>query len=183
MALKKSRDLCHVMIENNIDDENEHIVLSKKRHYEIHMELKKRQLPDLPLSIKLRTVDIHRISQYINNSIFDAEECALWSGYVTNEKNKKKGTYVNFYFKNKKKVALHRLIYVNYKDSLTDNEYLKYSCNNKGMCCNINHMIKFGYISNDTDKANDIIEKVDKPVKKITKNRLNEDFKDKIVIY
>ena len=168
------------MIENNTDNENEHILMTKKKRYEIHMELRKKQLPNLDLSLKLRSVDIHRIAQYLDNSIFDIEGCALWTGYVTNEKNKKKGTYVNFYFKNKKKVALHRLIYVNYKDNLTDNEYLKYSCNNKGMCCNINHMIKFEYISNDVENDKKMKEDIEKSVKK---NRINNNFKNKIVIY
>lgn len=63
---------------------------------------------------------------------------------MTNKNNKKKGSYVNFYF-NKKKVALHRLLYLNYVDELDSQEYLKFTCNNPGKCCNINHLSKFKY--------------------------------------
>jgi hypothetical protein len=44
----------------------------------------------------------------------------------------------NFYF-NGKKVALHRLLYNNFLGDLDDSEYLKYNCENKGKCCNLNH--------------------------------------------
>jgi hypothetical protein len=48
---------------------------------------------------------------------------------------------VNFYF-NGKKCALHRLLYVNFRGKLNDNDYLYFNCNNKGKCCNINHFSK-----------------------------------------
>ena len=85
-------------------------------------------------------------------SIFDEEKCVLWAGYITNLKNKRKGTYINFYFKDKKKVALHRLLYANFKGEISNKEYIKYSCSNKGKCCNINHMVKFEYNSNEKDE-------------------------------
>ena len=43
---------------------------------------------------------------------------------------------------NKKKHALHRLLYLNYIGEVKPNEYLKYKCENKGKCCNINHIYK-----------------------------------------
>ena len=58
--------------------------------------------------------------------------------------NMHKGTYINFYFKNKK-VALHRLLYSNYVSPLTIHEYLKFSCENKGVCCNVTHYKKYKY--------------------------------------
>jgi hypothetical protein len=58
--------------------------------------------------------------------------------------NLNKGRYVNFYFR-RKKVALHRLLYVNFIGNLNDDEYLKFSCDNKGICCNIHHLKKFKY--------------------------------------
>ena len=72
------------------------------------------------------------------------------------------GTYVNFYFR-KKKVALHRLLYINFIGHLDDDEYLKFNCENKGKCCNVHHMNKFKYntieqpndTDNNTDKRND----------------------------
>ena len=112
-------------------------------------ELKNKQLPNIPSSRKLRPNDIHRIVQHTDNSIFDEDKCCLWTGYITNLKNKRKGTYINFYFKDKKKVALHRLLFANFKGEISNKDYIKYSCTNKGKCCNINHMVKFEYNSSE----------------------------------
>ena len=38
-------------------------------------ELKRKQLPNIPASKKLRPNDIHRIVQHTDNSIFDEEKC------------------------------------------------------------------------------------------------------------
>ena len=85
-----------------------------------------------------------RISKFLTNSIFHDTTCSLWSGYVTNDKNHTKGTYINFYF-NKKKIALHRLLYLNYIGEISNKEYIRFTCDNKGKCCNINHMKKYSY--------------------------------------
>lgn len=124
-------------------------------------ELLQNQLKKVPSSKKLQYNDIKRISKYIDNSIFDENNCCIWSGYVTNSKKRNKGMYINFYF-NGKKVALHRLLYINYVDVLEQNEYLKFNCENKGRCCNIHHMKKFKYnptiqpsnINNENKKKN-----------------------------
>jgi len=108
-------------------------------------ELSKKQLKDVPPKWKLGMNDIKRISKYIDSSIFSDDKCVIWNGYITNDNNIYKASYVNFYFKNKK-VALHRLLYSNYVSPLKDNEYLKYKCNNKGKCCNINHYEKYTYM-------------------------------------
>jgi hypothetical protein len=105
-------------------------------------ELLSHQLKKVDGYKKLSFSDITRIAKYLDKSIFNTDECVLWKGYVTNCKNKSKGVYVNFYFK-QKKYALHRLLYLNYIGSLYDDEYLKFTCPNKGMCCNINHFKKF----------------------------------------
>jgi hypothetical protein len=102
--------------------------------------------------------DIKRISKYINISIFDASECCLWTGYITNINNSEKGRYINFYLR-RKKYALHRLLFANFKSTLCNNEYIKFSCNNKGICCNVNHMQKYTYtknkkLTNDYNKNN-----------------------------
>jgi hypothetical protein len=54
---------------------------------------------------------------------------------------------LNFYF-NQKKIALHRLLYLNYIGEILNTEYIKFSCINKGKCCNIHHMKKYTYNSN-----------------------------------
>ena len=114
-------------------------------------ELIKSQIKNIPSSRKLSYRDLTRIVRQINNSIFDDNSCCLWNGYVTNSKPDKnhKGAYVNFYFK-KRKVALHRLLFENFKEPIDDDGYLKYTCENKGKCCNVNHMVKFSYSTNVT---------------------------------
>ena len=147
--------------ENDENDENDDIKdgdntqegkLSKRKLIEREKELKLRQLPDVPASKKLRPNDIHRIVQHTDNSIFDNDKCCLWTGYITNLRNKRKGTYINFYFRDKKKVALHRLLYANFKGEIGNQDYIKYSCHNKGKCCNINHMVRFEYNAGDIDE-------------------------------
>jgi|UniRef100_A0A6C0DYS0 hypothetical protein len=133
------------------------IKISLIKRNEIETELKQKQLNDVPPSKKLRLYDINRVASNLTSSIFDAEKCSLWTGYITNIKNKKKGIYINFYFKNQKKVALHRLLYSNYKGALLDSDYIKYSCDNKGICCNLNHMVKFSCI--DEEMNNEEYEK------------------------
>lgn len=119
-----------------------------KQNYELpdtyFKQLITKQLKNIPINKKLQYSDIKRVSKYVSSSIFDENNCCIWTGYITNSKNKNKGTYINFYFK-KKKIALHRLLYINFVGKLQSDEYLKFSCNNKGKCCNIHHMKKFKY--------------------------------------
>lgn len=168
----------------NFDDDVEinEIKISKKVQMERERELKRRQLPNVPLSKKLRPNDIHRIVQHTDNSIFDEEKCCLWTGYITNLKNKRKGTYINFYFKDKKKVALHRLLYANFKGEISNTDYIKYSCTNKGKCCNVNHMVRFEYNADKDDddlNSDDIIDTNDVD----NDHDENDGFNFKIVIY
>jgi len=115
-----------------------------KLNEEIFKELINRQLKNINPDKKLQYTDIKRLCKYISSSIFDDNKCCLWNGYVTNINNISKGTYINFYFM-KKKVALHRLLYSNFIGELSSGEYIKYVCQNKGRCCNINHIRKFKY--------------------------------------
>ena len=124
---------------------------SIKNSNEIFKELIKKQINDIPTKWKLNINDMKRICKYIDNSIFDANKCCIWNGYITNINHSNKGTYVNFYFRNKK-VALHRLLYSNFVSPLDHSEYLKFNCENKGKCCNINHYEKYKYSKNFTNK-------------------------------
>jgi hypothetical protein len=116
-------------------------------------ELVVNQLKVVPKNCRLQYDDLKRLSKYISTSIFDKNECSLWSGYITNVKHINKGNYVNFFFQ-KKKVALHRLLYVNFVDTLGKDEYLKFSCSNKGKCCNIHHFSKFKFFNCKTKTEN-----------------------------
>jgi len=115
-------------------------------------ELLSNQLKKVDTAKKFEYSDIKRISKYLDNTIFNHDECVLWKGYITNFNNQSKGVYINFYFQ-KKKYALHRLLYSNYIGTLYDDEYLKFTCQNKGVCCNINHLTKFKY---NNEKDNNI---------------------------
>ena len=132
--------------------DNKKIYNELKDNNDFFNELLKKQIKCISNKKKLNYNDIKRISKLIKSSIFDKKNCSIWCGYITNENNSLKGTYINFYF-NKKKIALHRLLYINYIGILTDNEYLKFSCENKGKCCNIHHMKKYTY-NNKTDELN-----------------------------
>lgn len=147
----------------NFDDDIDvyDIKISKKVQMERERELKRKQIPNISQSKRLRPNDIHRIVQHTDNSIFDEERCCLWTGYITNLKNKRKGTYINFYFRDKKKVALHRLLYANFKGDISNKDYIKFSCQNKGKCCNINHMVRFEYNSNEKDDDDVLIDDID----------------------
>jgi hypothetical protein len=124
---------------------------------DIIKELLTNQLKNVNISKRLNYNDIKRISKFLTSSIFDPDKCSLWTGYITNEKNQSKGTYINFYF-NQKKIALHRLLYLNFIGDIINTEYLKFSCVNKGKCCNIHHLKKYSYNSlipnNPTNKPN-----------------------------
>ena len=111
------------------------------------LELIKNQKKNIPNDKKLLYNDLKRISKYLNNTIFN-DECSLWNGYITVVKNEEKNSYINFYFCGKK-YALHRLLYINYIDILSDSEYIKFKCVNKGKCCNINHFYKNKKPTND----------------------------------
>lgn len=137
-------------------------------------ELVNNQLKNVPQNRRLIYKDLARITKYIETSIFDEDECCIWDGYVTNAKNAKKGTYINFFFRNKK-VALHRLLYENFVESLGDDYYLKFSCKddeNKGKCCNINHMTKYKYNTINDDEPSESENK-----KEDVKQIREEDFK------
>lgn len=105
----------------------------------LFQELITKQRQDCLISKKLSLSDIQRVSKNLTTSIFDCSSCSLWNGYITNKTKESKTSYINFYFRHRK-VALHRLLYENYISNIPDNQYIKYTCDNKGVCCNINHM-------------------------------------------
>ena len=151
-----------------------------KNSNEIFKELIKKQLTDVPSQWKLNINDMKRICKYIDTSIFNNKNCCIWNGYITNMNNSNKGTYVNFYFRNKK-VALHRLLYSNFVAPLDSSEYLKFNCDNKGICCNINHYEKYKYSKNSGPTKKDQKHKEPKKeIKEIT--IIGSDDQDKLII-
>lgn len=100
--------------------------------------LKQRKKADKKYFLELN--DLIRLLKNIDFSIFNKTECVLWKGYLT-KCNNNKSCYVNFYLK-KRKLALHRILYINFIDDLDIKNYLKFTCDNPGKCCNINHILK-----------------------------------------
>jgi hypothetical protein len=98
-------------------------------------KLKSEQRDNIPTDKKLKEKDLKRIIKYTGTNIFNTNNCILWKGFVTTNK----GKYINFYF-NGKKTALHRLLYLNFIGPIYDNQYLSFTCEACGECCNINHM-------------------------------------------
>lgn len=119
------------------------------------------QLDNIPKSHLLSVQDMKRILKYIDTPIF-GDDCCIWTGYVTNKNKKNKSPYINFYY-NKKKVALHRLLFINYISDLGENEYIKCTCGNRGVCCNVDHYEKHAYKTMNKKK---------KKIQKITTNML-----------
>lgn len=141
----------HINNDTNLENNSKNISNIENDDNNIYLkELIKKQKKNISNDKKLDYNDIKRISKFLSSSIFDENKCSIWNGYITNEKNQSKGTYVNFYF-NKKKIALHRLLYINYVEDVCNNEYIKFSCQNKGKCCNVNHMKKYVYNKNIND--------------------------------
>jgi len=127
---------------------------------EILSKLIKNQKNDIPLDKKLAFTDLTRISNNLPTDIF-SDNCCIWSGYITNLKSKKKNCYISFFYKNKK-VSLHRLLFANYIGNINDNEYIKYTCNNKGTCCTLNHMKKVFHDDNEEIKKETEIKEPEK---------------------
>jgi len=124
---------------NTLHNNDHNHIISKNN---ILIQMLQKQRKGLPYKLRLDMDDIKRIVYNINHSPFSDTECCIWNGYVTdNEISKTK--YINFYFKHHK-IALHRLLYINYVDDLSCNNYLKFICKNKGICCNIKHIEKRG---------------------------------------
>jgi hypothetical protein len=135
---KKENESDNINNNDNIDNEiKKHPKISNN---DILVELLTNQLTNIPNEKKLLYNDLKRISKYLNNSIF-TDECSIWTGYITVIKNDDKNSYINFYYSGKK-YALHRLLYNNFIGILSDSEYIKFKCVNKGICCNINHFYK-----------------------------------------
>ena len=108
---------------------------------EIVNKLFNNQLKNIDHKYRLNTKDIIRLASYINSDPFSETDCCKWRGAISKSTHQSK--YINFWF-NKKKQALHRILYLNYKGELLKNKYLKFTClnpNMKGICCNINHII------------------------------------------
>lgn len=115
----------------------------------------KNQKEIVEFKFKLLLSDLKRITSNLSEDIF-GDECSIWQGPILKTNNKE---YISFFI-NGKKITLNRILYKNFIDNLNENEYLKYSCSNKGKCCTLKHFYKVNKINKDIIiEENIIIEK------------------------
>lgn len=120
-------------INTNINNKN----INKNK---ILLEMCSKQNKAIEKKYLLEYNDMIRILKNIDGNLFSNTQCIIWKGYLT-KCNNNKSCYVNFYLK-KRKIALHRILYLNFIGFIDDKQYLKFKCNNPGKCCNINHILK-----------------------------------------
>jgi len=143
---------------------------------EIINKLYDNQIKDIEPKYRLNSKDIIRLSSYISGDPFSETECCQWKGAISTSSHQSK--YINFWF-NKKKQALHRILYLNYKGPLHKNKYLRFSCPNqhmRGVCCNINHLdlINKDDIEENNNNELEVISKIKKSIS--TKTKVNNDI-------
>lgn len=144
-------------------------------------ELIDKQKKDVHYSKKLSYYDLNRIVKYIDKSIFE-KECCIWNGYISKSINNK-NYYINFFFKNKK-TSLQKLLYENYVGHLNNREYIKYTCDNGGKCCNINHLVKYIPISDSNlDDINNNSNKINNNSNKINLDTIIDKKSDFVVTF
>ena len=148
-----------------------------KNKNKLLIELINNQRIDANSEKKFSLKEITRLCNNITTSIFDENECCLWNGYISNLKNGR-DKYINFYYRGNK-YALHRLLYLNYVGDLKKSEYLKYTCKNKGICCNINHIKKIYRNNKIPEKNIEIKKNVDTKIEVIDLEKKN---KKKLII-
>ena len=105
---------------------------------ELLTELTIKQKKNINISVLLSYLDLKRISNNIDKTIF-GKECVIWKGYIHSYKD---NYYINFFYKGTKKV-LSQLLYYNFIGKLSEKEYIRNTCVSGGKCCNINHYKKF----------------------------------------
>ena len=94
------------------------------------------KVPDIGLYGKLSFEDMKRLDKTITGDITNSRECCLYNGTTVGEK------YATFSF-NGKKTSLVRLIYHNLVNDVNPDKKLEWSCENKGLCCNLSHFDMF----------------------------------------
>lgn len=120
------------------------------------------QLKNIPEEDRLSFSDISRLVKFLDNSIFEENDCVKWNGYYENNGNRHRSCGITFYFKGQKKVV-HRLLYINFKGPIQSNVRVCFSCEQGPYCCNINHMFlrKYQKSSNkEKEKRNDTVFKI-----------------------
>jgi hypothetical protein len=87
--------------------------------------------------LKLNDNDLMRLAKYIDGNIFKGNDCVLWKGYINQHGSKTQYAKISY---RGKKVLLHRLLYHNFINNITDEDEIIYLCKNRGKCCLIKHL-------------------------------------------
>jgi hypothetical protein len=95
------------------------------------VDMQRRNVPDVGNYGKLIYSDIKRLDRFIDGDIF-GNMCCLYNG-------ERKSNYTTMSFRSKK-ISVLRLLYHNYTADITRTDKIKYVCDNKGICCNLNHI-------------------------------------------
>lgn len=96
------------------------------------LENQKQFIPSYQNYGKMLFEDIQRIEKNIQKDIF-LDECTLYKGEIKNG-------FASISYKGKK-VSVQRLLYHNYIGMIKRNQFIRYSCENKGICCTLKHFI------------------------------------------
>jgi len=96
------------------------------------LENQKDSIPTYQNYGKMFFEDIQRLELNIKDDIF-SDHCCIYNGEIKNG-------FASISFKGKK-VSVQRLLYHNYIGTIRRNQIIKYSCENKGICCCLNHLI------------------------------------------
>lgn len=96
------------------------------------LENQKDSIPTYQNYGKMSFEDIQRIERNIQADIF-SDICCIYKGEVKNG-------FASISYKGKK-VSVQRLLYHNYIGMIRRNQIIQYSCDNKGLCCCLSHLI------------------------------------------
>ncbi len=96
------------------------------------LENQKDSIPPYQNYGKMSFEDIQRVERNIQKDIF-ANECCIYKGEIKNG-------FASISYKSKK-VSVQRLLYHNYIGTIRRNQIIQYSCENKGLCCCLEHLI------------------------------------------
>lgn len=96
------------------------------------ISLQRKEVPDIGLYGKLDFEDIKRIDRCISGDPLKSTKCCLYLRKLV------KNSYATFSFRGKK-TSILRMLYHNYKDNIKHNSKIIHTCENKGLCCNLNH--------------------------------------------
>ena len=96
------------------------------------ISLQRKDVPDVGLYGKLSFEDLKRIDRASLGDVTSSRNCCLYIGETVSN------TYCTFSYKGKK-TSIIRMLYHNFIGDIDPDAQIKYTCENKGRCCNLKH--------------------------------------------